>query len=83
MSTNNFDLSDNIQIYPNPSTNVIHINQNNQSIDKIEIIDLKGNIILSKFEEFENINVNHLSLGIYILKIYADNNIIEKKLIKK
>jgi hypothetical protein len=82
LSTNNFDLSDNIQIYPNPSTNVIHINQNNQSIDKIEIIDLKGNIILSKFEEFENINVNHLSLGIYILKIYAENNIMEKKLIK-
>jgi hypothetical protein len=83
LSTNNFDLSDNIQIYPNPSTNVIHINHNNQSINKIEIIDLKGNIILSKFGEFENINVNHLSLGIYILKIYADNNIIEKKLIKK
>ena len=69
-------------MYPNPSDGYINFNK---SIDSVEIFDITGKKVLS----FENIithqqlDINKLETGYYIIKIFNDNNVENKKLIVK
>jgi len=74
LSLNN--INDNIYIFPNPTTDIIHIEYDN--INSIDIYDLYGNIIISTNENL--INVEFLNEGVYILNI---NNLYKTKFIKK
>ncbi len=86
LSTEDTLSSDELQIYPNPAKNALHINYS-KSITQgsIQIIDNLGRIISSK-NNIENqtvVDVSTLSTGIYFLKIKIDNQIINKRFIKK
>ena len=67
-------------MYPNPSDGYITFNK---SINLIEIFDITGKKVMI----FENIitnqelNINKLDTGYYIIKIFNDYNIENKKLI--
>ena len=69
-----------LKMYPNPSDGYITFNK---SINLIEIFDITGKKVMI----FENIitnqelNVNKLGSGYYIIKIFNDDNIENKKLI--
>ena len=85
-NTGNFELV----IYPNPSNGRFYINyqNNNRSNIEISISDITGKTIdiiaKGNFEKgkqsfyYQNSN---LSKGIYLVKIYSDNNIKTKKII--
>ena len=71
-------------IYPNPVNDILKI-ENNSSIEKIEIYDYSGKIIVTNFSVDNNLillNVSSLNSGIYLLKITSANGIINKKIIK-
>lgn len=79
-----------LQVFPNPTTGVIHIinNISYSSDGKIEILDISGNVLLQKNVAF-NVGLNNLFLdisslsnGIYYLKI-TDKNIQQVKTINK
>ncbi len=72
-----------LNIYPNPIKNELHIKIENIKVEKIEIIDLLGKSIISVKNDYEFIDVNHLNNGIYFVKIYTDNDIITRKVIKQ
>ena len=59
-------------------------NNNNQSIDKIEVYNLLGQIVTTwkNIEtKFENrISTKNLAASIYIIKVFTDNGIISKKI---
>jgi len=82
LSTADFDIS-NIQIYPNPSSDLIFIKSNHNLIEKIEIYNSIGQINKSVVSDFKTLDISELSDGIYILRIYAKNGILNKKIIKK
>ena len=69
-----------LKMYPNPSDGYITFNK---SINLIEIFDITGKKVMI----FENIitnqelNINKLDTGYYIIKIFNDDNIENKKLI--
>ena len=71
-----------LKMYPNPSDGYIKFNK---SIDSVEIFDITGKKVLS----FKNIitqqqlDINKLETGYYIIKIFNDNNVENKKLIVK
>lgn len=76
-----------VTIYPNPASDSLQIVINQNLISKIEIVDLKGAVVISK----DNLSVsetmlstNLLNSGIYIVKIIASNgqSIIKKLVIK-
>jgi hypothetical protein len=73
-------LADGFTIYPNPASSWIKLDSK-EKIDKVEIADNTGRIsILS--ENHSAIDISKLSPGLYIVKVYSENNIISKKLFK-
>jgi hypothetical protein len=71
----------NLKLFPNPVNNTLHISFD-KKIDKIEIFDNLGRIILSKNNPESKINVEHLANGIYSIAIIFDENRIIKKFTK-
>lgn len=70
-----------ISIYPNPATSYVNINSL-EKIDTIIITDLTGKVI-TKEQNSNKINVNHLPKGVYLIKIKTDNSESIQKFIKK
>ncbi|MDN3666934.1 glycosyl hydrolase family 18 protein [Algibacter miyuki] len=63
-------VKENIQVYPNPTSTVINIsNTNNLTLNNMELVDVLGKSIMTVNSKLESIDVQHLSEGIYFLKI--------------
>jgi len=85
LSTNNF-LASKLSVYPNPATNVINISSTiNATINKVEMTDLNGRVVLS-----QNVNatsgqvaIADLATGVYMLKIATDQGTAVKKIVKQ
>lgn len=79
---NQFDFS----YYPNPVQDVLNI-QSNKSIESISIFDLSGRqfkVQSTKDLNSTKVNLNHLSSGLYLVKVILENNQVETfKVIKK
>ncbi|MBR4215488.1 MAG: T9SS type A sorting domain-containing protein [Bacteroidales bacterium] len=62
---------DYVKIYPNPVQDFLQIELYKQDVHKAVIVDLFGRIvlILNNLSESNNIDLSHLSSGIYLLKI--------------
>ena len=76
-----------ITIYPNPTTDFLHINLGNyfleSDVKNISIVDLKGSLV-SKTEKFNSsIDIKKLEKGTYFVKIQFLNSIVTKKLLVK
>ena len=81
LSTNNFELTA-IQIYPNPSSDRIFVKSNHSMIEKIEIYNAIGQLNKSVVSDFNSLDISDLLVGVYSLKIYTDNGVLSKKIIK-
>ena len=77
----------NFKIYPNPTQNILNIEL--QSIDNdqnhIEIYDLSGKQVYSSITSDKNIqvDVSELTQGLYIIKVYNNNFVLNQKFIKE
>lgn len=85
VSTLNINEQLQIQIAPNPASDFSNISLANsvKNIDKLELIDLRGNTILNEsiINESYNLNTSHIPNGLYILKLTVGEQIITEKLI--
>jgi len=74
------DASSTLNIYPNPAKESINITSDN-IIDKIEIYSISGQSIYSSVENSNNISVNiqELTQGVYLLKVFTLNDIVVKR----
>lgn len=73
-------ISNKISLFPNPTEGTITINSP-QPINKIEIYDIFGKLI--KIQNNTKITtIESLASGIYIAKIYSENQIVTKKILK-
>jgi len=82
LSANDNELT-NITIAPNPSTERVTIQSQNNLIEQIEIIDLRGRVLISKDAIASNthsINIQNIPSGIYMVRITSQNKISVKKL---
>lgn len=66
-SVNKLDLSQ-VKVYPNPSSSIINIDISEAIFSK-RILDLTGKVILKEYNDSNNINVNSLTAGNYLLEI--------------
>jgi len=68
-------------VYPNPTNDILHFNFKEHHL--IQVIDLKGEVILSSVGK--TISLKQLVSGMYIIKIYNDKDELMtiKKVIKK
>jgi hypothetical protein len=73
-----------IQIYPNPATNSLTIdNKNNTPINSISIADTNGRNVLETKNVTSTIDISNLSNGIYFVRLATDAGNVTKKLVKK
>lgn len=80
LGVTNFELTNSIKLYPNPAKGILHIDSNRLPISKIEFYSIIGNKILETKENYNLINIADLSRGIYLLKVYVEN---DKAVIKR
>lgn len=74
-----------LQVYPNPTTSSITLHSTKNKIDKIELIDLLGNIIKTyPFVKEKKVKLSFTEIpdGVYILKYYINNQPYFYKIIK-
>jgi uncharacterized membrane protein len=69
-----------VDVYPNPTNNVINLTK---QAEKILVYDIRG-VILNTLSNSRQVDLNAFPAGMYFLKITADNNqTTVKKVIKK
>ena len=80
---NAYKENNTINIYPNPSDDLINIEIENINNVTIEIYNVSGNLIFSKTlnSKVEKIDISGLSMGMYFVKVRQENNIKVEKLI--
>ncbi len=82
VSSNSLDRE--ISIYPNPSLGTVNIvTPKNLTIDKIEIVDILGKTVATKTTNTSQVDITEFSNGIYIFKIYSEESIFQKKIVKQ
>ena len=69
-----------IEVYPNPASNMINID--NSEVETIKIFNLSGKLILTE-QNSNQINVEAFSKGIYFLSIQTKNGLYTSKFVKE
>lgn len=82
VSTKNPKIS-NLEIFPNPVTDILEIRVENESISNIQLFSIDGKMIQSSFSN-NKLNISNLTTGVYFIKIATSSglNFIEK-IVKK
>lgn len=84
LSTDDISLESKITLLPNPVQESLIIEVSNElNINKARIYDIRGTLILEDSHNPLDIDVHNLSSGMYLLTLYFDNRIVQKKFIKK
>lgn len=79
-SVNDINITEKLIVYPNPVQSQLTI-QSEDPIDKIEISDLTGKILITTNQL--NFNCEHLSTGLYILTVHFKNGQrLDNKIVK-
>ncbi len=82
LGTNDFDLINDVSIYPNPTTSVLHISKPDAlQVDEIRIYNALGQQLMSS-EFKEELDLSTFSKGILFLQITTENGVINKSIIK-
>jgi hypothetical protein len=87
-NTQTIDLSNHINIYPNPASNYLNIEAKDVQIETIEIYDLTGRRVLQDQNLINNrlnnssrqLGINNLSNGMYIVHIKTNLGVWNEKI---
>ncbi|WP_347173083.1 T9SS type A sorting domain-containing protein [Polaribacter uvawellassae] len=71
-----------IKVYPNPTNNIFTIDLINNSIKKIELYSINGQLLNTYFKN--KINLENFISGLYLLKVFTEKGtIINSKILKQ
>lgn len=72
-----------IQVYPNPTSNLIHINLRNLRSEELELFNAQGQLV--RFEpirsDYVQLSTTNLEPGIYLVRIRAEEGIFTKRVL--
>lgn len=72
-------------LYPNPSSNFIHINKtNDDKVERIRVFDLNGRLVISLSNEDNDgkIDISKLNKGVYFMEFKLNGVLVNKKIVK-
>lgn len=69
-----------VSIFPNPASHSFRI-KSEEKVTKIEILNIAGELVECP-DSLENIHINRLKAGIYIVKLYTEKGNYSQKLVK-
>jgi streptogramin lyase len=71
-----------LKLYPNPAHSLLNIQtSNNVVLDKIIITDLMGKTVLEQTQNTNQVSVDKLATGVYILNGYSEGGTFQEKFI--
>ena len=76
------NLLSQFKIFPNPTEDLLYVVSTSYKLTKIEIYNVVGKKLKSFSKNLDKININDLSHGMYLLKIYTENNSVMTKILK-
>lgn len=83
----NENVYGNINVYPNPTIGELRIENGKLRIEKITLFDVYGRNVLTSFVTLlspeTNLNISHLSTGIYFVKIRTEKGEVVRKVVKE
>ena len=71
------------KIYPNPVSETLFITSENNSIDKISVYSINGQLVLSEKGNVSQIDISAFSDGLYFMEIASENGTSVQKFIKQ
>jgi hypothetical protein len=84
LSTTDFENTGGLNIYPNPTTSILNIqSSDNAIIDSVTLFDLTGKIILQQTKSPNQINVESLTSGTYIIEVITGDKKRISKFVKE
>ena len=76
-----------IVIFPNPASNIVHIQMGGEKYNKVELMDISGKTIqsisLQTSTEIVQMNIENVSNGIYWVRLSGDQHSVTKKVVVK
>ena len=82
LNINELEITGNLKFYPNPTSNSVFLNVENETIKTIYVFDLNGKLIFTKENINNQIDLSNLESGTYLIK--SDNrNINAFKILKR
>ncbi len=75
------ELSNAIQLYPNPATATITIQSESVVITKVEILDMAGRIVMT--ETNSTINIHVLETGVYFARVTTESGMTTLRFVKQ
>ncbi len=69
------------KIYPNPTTGNVQLPQ--LDLERLEIYDLTGRLVLTQQQPGNNVDLTDHPAGLYLLKMYAGNEVYSAKIVKE
>lgn len=84
LSTNDFEISSRLKVYPNPATNNVTIDLKELDNSSLEVLDINGRLLFTqKLSNTSNsINIDNLSSGMYLFKVNSNQGSATSKVIK-
>lgn len=81
----NTDFAAAVETYPNPVSEMLTIRPDASfNVENVTILDNSGKPVFSKKFDGRDINVRHLPVGLYVVKLTADNGVLSShKIVKK
>ena len=72
-----------LQVFPNPTDNLLTVQTNSEKISQMQLTDFTGKVVWTSFqiENETRIDTSHLPNGVYILKLNGENLNSSKKII--
>lgn len=81
LGTSDNEFSSSVKMYPNPARSVLNIESNLLPVTKVEFYSVLGNKVMET-SNTENISIDNLASGVYMVRMYAENNqSVTKKLV--
>ena len=80
---NEFDVDrylDNIAVYPNPTTGVLHIDA--VDVQKVECYSQMGQLV-GVYDNVNDLNISELAKGVYMLRITVPQGVTMRKVVKR
>ena len=79
-------LSERLLIYPNPFSETLRIDNRDLSIDRVEVFDNNGKILLEKIDvkhQFIELRLTGSTNGAYLIRIEQEGKIHTRKVLQK
>ena len=84
---NNYELRDNLSVYPNPAINnvIINVKNDNVTIEKVELYNIYGQLLnmIEVDGSTAEVSVSALATGTYFAKVFTDKGVVTKPVIRK